>query len=81
MDNEYEIQEITAARNLMQKKKAMYVASYQTFTMENGLEKTYQEEITEFWSNYCGKMFRKRKEVDNTRIKHVSQPVMNGPQS
>ena len=32
---------------------------------KNGLREHIQEKHTELWQNYCDKMFRNRKEVDN----------------
>ena len=37
----------------------------QIFATKYWLKKHNQEEHTELWWNYCGKMFRSRKEVDN----------------
>ena len=65
IDNEDEVQEITAARKPMKKTKAEYVPWYQTFAMKNELTNHIQEQHTELWWNYSGKIFRNRKEVDN----------------
>ena len=49
----------------MKKKKSVCRTWNQTFVTKNGLKKYIQEEHTELWWNYCGKMLRNRKEVDN----------------
>ena len=50
IDDEDEIQEITAARNTMKNTKAVYVTCNETFAMKNWLKKHIQEELTiELW--------------------------------
>ena len=58
IDGEDDDQDITAARNPMKKNKAVYVTCNQTFAMKKWVEKHIQEEHTELWLNYCGKMFK-----------------------
>ena len=45
--DEDEVHEITAARNPIEKNKAVYVTCNQTFAIKNGLKKHIQEEHTE----------------------------------
>ena len=81
IDDEDEVQEITAARNPMKKNNAVYVTCNQTFAMQNRWKKHLQEEQTELWWNYCGKVFRNRKEVNNHMYEELKKKtVMNGPQ-
>ena len=47
IDDENEVQEVTAARNLMKRNKAVYVTCNQTFAMKNWLKLHIQEEHTE----------------------------------
>ena len=49
IDDEDEVQEITAARNPMKKNKAVYVTCNQIFAKKNWLKKHIQEEHTELW--------------------------------
>ena len=53
----------------MKNNKAVYVTCTQIFAMQNGLKKLIQEEHIELWWNYCGKMFRNKKEV----VSHISE--------
>ena len=49
IDNEDEVQEITAAKIPMIKKKPVCVKCYQLLVTQNGLKNHTQEEHTELW--------------------------------
>ena len=49
IDDEDEVQEITAARILMKKNRPVCVTCNPTFAIKNGLTKHIQEEHTELW--------------------------------
>ena len=65
IDYEDKVQEITAARTPIKNNRSVCVTCNQTFLLKNWLKTYIQEEHTQLWCNYCGKMFKNRKEVDN----------------
>ena len=67
IDHKDELQQITAKRTPMKKCQPLCVTCGQTFAIKNWLTKLIQKEHTELWSDYCGKIFRNRNEVD----KHI----------
>ena len=80
IDDENEVQEITAARNHMKNIKAVYVTCNQTFTLNNGLKNISRNSTLssgEIFVATCSEIERKE---TITCVKHVNQPVMNGPQ-
>ena len=64
----------------MKNNKAVYVTCHHTFAMQNGLKKHVQEEHTELWQIVakCSEIERKQ---TISCMKHVNQPVMNGPKT
>ena len=49
IDNEDEVQEITAARDPMKKNTAVYVTRNQTFAMKHGMKNCIHVKHTELW--------------------------------
>ena len=76
---EDDIQEITAAKTPGKKNSLLCVTYNQNFNLKDGLKKHIQGEHTELLWNYCGKVFRNRKEKDNCMYEACWSSCHEGP--
>ena len=65
MDDADEVQDITAVRTPLKKICLCVWHVTNHWRWQLSLNKLIKEEHTELWWNYCGNIFRNRKEVDN----------------